>query len=295
MSLLDIADLSVSYGAVVAVRGVSLSLEQGETLAVLGANGAGKTSLLRAISGLEPHTGSVTFDGSSLDRLKPHAIARQGIAHVPDDRGLFPSLTVQENLRMGMFGAGREVAADSLDEVHDLFPILLERTDQPAGTMSGGQQQMLTIARALLQEPRLLMLDEMSMGLAPAIVDDLFDIVRDLKTRGITIILVEQFVGQALGVADRVVVMEQGRVVADGTPEDLGEDELASAYLGADDDDATRFEVPPPPPHVTEQITVTVGPREARAMQRLAARDGVDPTEVVRDAARRALADQEAS
>lgn len=286
-NLLEVRDLRVSYGAVVAVRDVSLDLEEGRTLAVLGANGAGKTSLLRAVSGLEPFDGTVTFDGEPLPR-KPHLIARRGIAHVPDDRGLFPTLTVRDNLRMGLVGAGRD-ADHPLDEVHELFPILAERADQAAGTMSGGQQQMLTIARALLQEPRLLMLDEMSMGLAPAIVDDLFDIVRDLQARGITIVLVEQFVGQALAVADRVLVLEQGCVVADGTPDELDDDELAGAYLGGEASTDVRVTVPPAPDHVVERMEVAVGGREARALARAAARRGVDVDELLRDAARRVL------
>jgi branched-chain amino acid transport system ATP-binding protein len=292
--LLEVTDLTVAYGAVVAVRGVSLTVAPGETLAILGANGAGKTSLLRAITGLEPvRSGTVRLDGQDVTGARPHRIARQRVAHVPDNRGLFPTLTVAENLRMGLYGAGREAAGDAArEEVFDLFPILRERVDQPTGTMSGGQQQMLTIARALVQDPRLLLIDEMSMGLAPAIVDELFAIIRRLKERGIAVVLVEQFVGQALGVADSVVVLEQGRVVASGTPDELAGNDLAAAYLGGHDDLAIA-DVPPAPPRVTQTMPVTLRPAQARALDREAAARGVPVEALVTAAVDRLLAEED--
>ena len=295
--ILEVDDLRVWYGAVVALRDVSLRVEEGTTLAILGANGAGKTSLLRAITGLEPiQSGHVRIRGEDVTGDKPHEIARHGVAHVPDNRGIFPSLSVGDNLRMGLYGAGRdrtEQGREALADIYDLFPILSERTDQAAGNLSGGQQQMLTIARALLQDPGLLLLDEMSMGLAPSIVDDLFDVVRRLQERGITVVLVEQFVGQAMGVAHEVAVLEQGRVVAQGTPAELQGDELAAAYLGGADDDVEVDEVPPPPAHIQESVRAQLGPREVRRLERVAAARGVSPEQMLADAARGLLDTEE--
>ncbi|MFP5309931.1 MAG: ATP-binding cassette domain-containing protein [Actinomycetes bacterium] len=287
MALLEVEDLTVRYGAVTAVREVSLAVEEGATLAVLGANGAGKTSLLRALTGLEPVAGGrVRFDGTDVTGWAPHRIARRRVAHVPDDRGILPTMTVAENLRMGLVGAGRDGTPEgrgALAEVRELFPILAERAEQTAGDLSGGQQQMLTIARALVQDPRLLLLDEMSMGLAPSIVADLFDVVRDLQGRGITIVLVEQFVGQALSVADGVMVLEQGRVIAAGTPDELAGDDLAAAYLGADDD-AAIGPVPPPPARVTAPVTAALPPRQVRALERTARARGTSVDALVAEA-----------
>lgn len=291
--LLEVTDLTVAYGAVTAVRAVSLTVDAGETVAILGANGAGKTSLLRAVSGLEPvASGRVAIDGEDVTGDRPERIARRGVAHVPDNRGIFPSLSVAENLRMGLYGAGRDRSADGAqtrEEVLDLFPILRERADQQAGNLSGGQQQMLTIGRALLQDPRLLMLDEMSMGLAPSIVEELFDVVRRLQGRGIAVLLVEQFVGQAMGVADRVVVLEQGRVVAEGSPAELAGDDLAAAYLGGEEDVAIG-EVPPPPGTATETVSAAVGPRQLRQLERVATERGVSVEALLADAAEQLLA-----
>ncbi len=292
-SILTVDGVTVSYGAVVALRDVSLKVEEGATCAILGANGAGKTSLLRAITGLEPvRSGTIHVRGEEVTGDKPHEIARRGVAHVPDNRGIFPSLSVGDNLRMGLYGAGRDGTADgraALANVYELFPILEERTDQAAGNLSGGQQQMLTIGRALLQDPALLLLDEMSMGLAPSIVDDLFDVVRRLQERGITVVLVEQFVGQAMGVAHQVAVLEQGRIVAQGTPAELAGDELAAAYLGAGDDDIEVDEVPPPPAHVQETMRTRLGPAEVRRLERLAAERGVSVEQMLAEAARTLL------
>lgn len=282
--LLEVSELGVTYDAVVAVRDVSVTVGAGEVLAVLGANGAGKTSLLRAITGLEPLAeGDVRVDGESVTGRRPEQIARLGIAHVPDHRGLFPSLTVAENLRMGLYGAGRDDTDEgraALDDVHEMFPILRDRAQQPAGNLSGGQQQMLTIARALLQAPRLLLLDEMSMGLAPSIVEDLFRVVGRLATQGIGIVLVEQFVGQAMGVADRVLVLEQGRTVATGTPDELADHDLAATYLGGEDD-VELGDLPPPPDFVTASVSARVDARRMRRLEELARQRGMAVDELV--------------
>jgi branched-chain amino acid transport system ATP-binding protein len=276
MSLLEIEGLHVTYGGVVAVRDVSLSVAPGEVLAVLGANGAGKTTTLLAVSGLvRVRNGTIRLDGRSIVGRSPEAIARQGVAHVPAGRGIFPGLTVADNLRMGLYGAGRDRSADAgsaIDEVLATFPILRERRNQPAGTMSGGQQQQLAIGRALVQRPRLLLLDEMSMGLAPSIVADLFALVGSLKTQGIAVVMVEQFVGQALKVADRAVVLEQGSVVATGAPADLSSDDIAAAYLGGGIDPTVP--VRPAPVSAREQFAVSVPGSEARRLHALAAAQG---------------------
>ena len=293
--LLEARDVTVAHGAAVAARGVSVTVDAGEVLAVLGANGAGKTSLLRAMTGLEPLVGGdVLVDGDSVAGRRPEQIARTGVAHVPDHRGLFPALTVAENLRMGLYGAGRDgtdEGADALTDVHDTFPILAERADQPAGNLSGGQQQMLTIGRALLQAPRLLLLDEMSMGLAPAIVDDLFGVVGRLAERGIAVVLVEQFVGRALAVAHRVLVLEQGRAVATGTPAELASDDLAAAYLGGEES-VDLGTLPPPPAFVRTDVTARVDARRVRRLEQLAAARGMALDDLVGVAVER-FADEE--
>lgn len=279
--LLAVADLEVGYGGVLAVRGLTLSVQPGEVVAVLGANGAGKTSTLLAVSGLVPvRSGTVHVDGVAVVGRPPESIARLGVAHVPAGRGVFGGLTVAENLRMGLYGCGREGTPDgaaAVEEVLELFPVLRERRDQPAGTMSGGQQQQLAIGRALVQRPRLLLLDEMSMGLSPTVVADLFALVADLRGRGIAVVLVEQFVGQALAVADRAVVLEQGRVVAAGTPEQLSGEQLAAAYLGGE---PAAVGSRPAGRAAREAVTVRLPGTDVRALERLAQRRGssVDAT-----------------
>jgi len=295
--LLEVDGITVAYGAVVAVREVSFTVEAGQTLAVLGANGAGKTTTLQAVSRLLGlRAGSIRVDGTDVTRAAAEDVARLGVAHVPAGRGIFPSLTVAENLRMGLYGAGTDrtpQGEQALEWALHPFPILRERWSQPAGTMSGGQQQMLAIARALAQRPRLLLLDEMSMGLAPAVVEDLFRVVADLRAQGIAVVLVEQFVTQALAVADTAIVLEQGRVVAAGSPDELRGDDMAAAYLGGRAD-AAPLEVPPAPPHVTEGVVVSLGPREARRVRRLADRRGVDVGTLLGGAARRLLDEDDA-
>jgi branched-chain amino acid transport system ATP-binding protein len=279
--LLEVEGLQVAYGGVLAVRDVSFSVSAGEVTAVLGANGAGKTTTLLAISGLvRPRAGDVRVDGRSVVGSAPERVARLGVAHVPAGRGIFPGLSVADNLRMGLYGAGRDRTEDgraSVEEVLDLFPILRERREQAAGTMSGGQQQQLAIARALVQRPRLLLLDEMSMGLSPTVVLDLFALVQRIAAAGVGVVMVEQFVGQALRVADRAVVLEQGRVVAAGAPSELTADEIGAAYLGGH---VELHDLPGPPPEAVQAQPVSLPGVDVRRLERLAARRGV-PVEVV--------------
>jgi branched-chain amino acid transport system ATP-binding protein len=233
-ALLIVDGLTVAYGAVVAIRNVSLEVAPGEIVATLGPNGAGKTTLLRAIAGaLKPQRGTVTFDGRDLTGLVPEAVVRRGIALVPEGRHVFPTLTVQENLTIG--GIARtdrdELAADT-ERWLARFPILGERANQLAGTLSGGEQQQLSIARALMSRPRMLLLDEPSLGLAPIFVDRIFELIQELRTEGVTVLLVEQNVHRALEIADRAYVLSVGRVVASGPTDQLMEGELERSYLG---------------------------------------------------------------
>ncbi len=284
-ALLEVEGLRVTYGGVVAVRDVALSVAPGQVLAVLGANGAGKTTTLRAVSGLERvRAGEIRLDGTSIAGRSPEAIARQGVAHVPAGRGIFPTLTVADNLRMGLYGAGRDRSADAaaaVEEVLEQFPILRERRDQAAGTMSGGQQQQLAIGRALVQRPRLLLLDEMSMGLAPSVVTELFALVGRLRDAGMAVVMVEQFVGQALQVADTAVVLEQGSVVAHGAPDELSSDDIAAAYLGGGGE--PDVVVRPAPDRAREQVAVAVRGADARRVAAVAAQRGVAVEQLVQD------------
>jgi branched-chain amino acid transport system ATP-binding protein len=284
VSLLLVEGLTVSYGGLVAVRDASFEVGPGQTVAVLGANGAGKTSTLRAITGLErARTGRVLFDGQDITGLGTDAIARLGVAHVPAGRGIFKRLSVEDNLRMALYAVGEDrsaVANGRLAGVFERFPILAERAAQAAGTMSGGQQQQLAVARALVQSPRLLLVDEMSMGLSPKVVVDLFEIVAGLRAEGVAIVLVEQFVHQALGVADRAVLLEQGRVVADASTSDLTADDVAVAYLGGSHE-AQALLVPPPPDDAREGVRVDLPGRDVRRLERLAAARGVSLGQLV--------------
>jgi branched-chain amino acid transport system ATP-binding protein len=235
--LLEVEGLRVSYGPVAAVRGVSLAVRPGEVVALLGANGAGKSTLLRTVSGLvRPRAGRVRFAGRSIDRLAPPRIVRLGIAHSPEGRRVFGSLSVADNLRLGA-AARRERAGlgEDRERLLDLFPVLRERLHQAAGTLSGGEQQMLALARALMAKPRLLLLDEPSLGLAPLIVRTIFDTLAGLKRQGVTILLVEQNVAVALELADRAYVLRTGEIRLDGPAAELRRDpeRIAAAYLGA--------------------------------------------------------------
>ena len=233
--MLKLDRLDAGYGGFQALFGVSMRVDAGEAVAVFGANGAGKTTLLRAISGLiRPTGGSMTMEGQDLIRMPAHRIIETGIAHVPESRRLFPRLTVRDNLRMGAFTpAARARFAERLEYVYGLFPRLKERQAQLAGTMSGGEQQMCAIARALMSRPKLVLLDEPSMGLAPVIVAQVFDLVRRIRSEGYTVLIVEQNVRQVLRIADRAYLLEVGRLKASGSAEDLAaSDEIRKAYMG---------------------------------------------------------------
>jgi branched-chain amino acid transport system ATP-binding protein len=233
MALLELDGIEVRYGTIRALRGVSLEVAEGEIVALLGANGAGKTSTLRTISGLlHPVAGTIRFDGKPVHAVPAHRIVSMGISHAPEGRRIFPRMSVQENLEMGAFQR-RGSISDEMDHVYNLFPVLKERRRQTGGTLSGGEQQMLAIGRALMSRPRLLLLDEPSMGLAPMIVAQIFRILTDIRAAGTTLLLVEQNAAQALAVANRGYVLETGEIVMSGpSAELLRDDRVRAAYLG---------------------------------------------------------------
>jgi len=235
MALLEIEGLDVSYGPVVALQQVSLSVERGEIVLVVGANGAGKSTLLNTISGgLRPTAGRMRFDGHDLTRMKRHEIARAGVAHVPEGRGVLGELTVRENLALGVAGGGRRSQAFTTERVLEIFPRLRDRTEQPAVMLSGGEQQMLAIARALLMNPRLLMIDELSLGLAPQITRELLRLLEQIKRSDIGVLIVEQNVKEAIKVADRTHVLANGCVVHEARAgEAMSQQALLRAYLAA--------------------------------------------------------------
>jgi branched-chain amino acid transport system ATP-binding protein len=234
MSLLELRDLDVRYGGIRAVKGIDLHVEEGELVCMIGANGAGKSSTLRAVSGLiQSAPGQVTYDGRDLAGVRAHVRARSGLVMVPEGRGIFPQLTVDENLAMGAYARhGPDIEADR-DRMFTLFPRLRERRWQTGGTLSGGEQQMLAIGRALMSRPRLLLLDEPSMGLAPIVVQKIFEVVRDINKAGVTVLLVEQNANLALQVATRAYVLESGVITLSGAAKDLADDpKVRAAYLG---------------------------------------------------------------
>ena len=233
MALLEVKDLQVNYGVIRALNGISFEVNEGEIVTLIGANGAGKSSTLRSIVGLvKPAGGSVLFQGKELRGLATENIVKNGITLVPEGRRVFVNLTVFENLRMGAYMRKDNLDAD-LDWVYSLFPRLKERSWQSAGTLSGGEQQMLAIARALTSKPKLIMMDEPSLGLAPLIVQGVFDIISEINRQGVTILLVEQNANMALKAADRGYVMETGRITMTGTGKELSEnEEIRAAYLG---------------------------------------------------------------
>lgn len=233
-ALLSVRDLHVSYGAIKAVQGVSFDINEGEIVTLIGANGAGKSTTLNTISGLiKPDSGSIDFKGESLVGIKPHKIVERGLALCPEGRRVFTQLSVAENLDMGGYTRTDAENAETIEHVYERFPRLRERVNQSAGTMSGGEQQMLAMGRALMSRPDLLMLDEPSMGLAPILVDEIFEIIRALNDQGTTILLVEQNASMALSVADRGYVLEVGHISKTGTGKDLlHDDDVRKAYLG---------------------------------------------------------------
>ena len=234
--MLEVERLEVRYGAIRAVRNVSLKVGSGELVTVLGANGAGKSSTLMCIAGaLKPSAGSVRLAGEEATGARPEAMVRRGVATVPETRNVFPDLTVAENLRLGAYTRRSDPAgvAEDRSRMFAMFPRLAERENQPAGTLSGGEQQMLVIARALMSRPRVLLLDEPSLGLAPAIVDQIFDLIAELKRSGLTMLLVEQNAAKALSIADRAYVMRLGAIAAEGTAAEIGAaTDLNALYLG---------------------------------------------------------------
>ena len=239
MTLLSVRDLHVSYGGATALAGVSMEVAEGEVVSVIGANGAGKTTTLKAVSGVAEAgkrlSGEITFAGARIERMPAHRIARLGVAHVPEGRRVFPQSSVEENLLLGAYRRRRTAdLAREVAEVCERFPVLGHRRAQPAGLLSGGEQQLLTLGRALMARPRLLLLDEPSLGLAPLRVAEVFDAVRALAAEGVTILLVEQLATKALGVADRAYVLETGVVTRAGQAADLARDPaVRAAYLGA--------------------------------------------------------------
>ncbi len=232
--MLNVQDINVYYGNIHAIKDVSFRVEDGEIVTLIGANGAGKSTTLKTISGLlRTRTGEIAFDGQDIRSTAPHRIVEMGLAHVPEGRRVFLSMTVEENLEMGAFTRPVTGVAASLSDVYKRFPRLQERRRQVAGTLSGGEQQMLAMGRALMSRPRLLMLDEPSMGLAPILVEQVFDIIRELHAAGTTILLVEQNARMALSIADRGYVLETGSVVLEGTGAELMQsDAVKKAYLG---------------------------------------------------------------
>ncbi len=233
--LLDVTGLQVAYGAITALKGIELSVGKGEVVALIGANGAGKTSTLRAISGmLKPAGGKIVLKGADITGHKAHTLVPKGMAHAPEGRGIFPNLTVEENLELGAYLRNDKagIAADAL-RMFGFFPVLKERRGQPAGTLSGGEQQMLAISRALMSRPTLLLLDEPSLGLAPQVTQTIFRILREVNAQGVSILLVEQNAHLALGLCHWAYVLETGQVVMTGTGKELlASEEIRKAYLG---------------------------------------------------------------
>lgn len=231
MALLTVNDLNSGYGDFQALFGVNMRLEEAETIAIIGANGAGKSTLMRSISGIivnEPE--AIRFDGKPIGALPADEVAKAGIAMVPEGRRLFPSLSVEENLKVGAFG--RSGSYWSLERIYELFPVLKERRHVPSTSLSGGQQQMVAIGRALMSNPRLLSCDEISLGLAPVVINDIYNAIPVIKQSGASLVLVEQDISRALKVADRIYCMMEGRVTLEGTPDTLRREDIHAAYFG---------------------------------------------------------------
>ncbi len=235
MALLEIKDLEVNYGVIKAIKGVSFDVNEGEIIALIGANGAGKTTILHTITGLiQAKKGSIVFDGKELTKTPPHKIVSMGMAHVPEGRRIFQQLSVLENLKLGAYTRkDKSEIASTLKMVYKRFPRLEERKNQVAGTLSGGEQQMLAMGRALMSKPRIILMDEPSMGLSPLLVSEIFDIIKVINESGTTVLLVEQNAKKALSIADRAYVLETGNITLSGDAKDLINDEsVKKAYLG---------------------------------------------------------------
>ena len=231
--MLKVEDIHVYYGAIHAIKGVSFEVGEGEIVALIGANGAGKSTILKTVSGLmHPRSGNISFCGDDIAHMDAYKLLRHGLAHVPEGRRIFQQMTVQDNLEMGAY-IRKEVNKDDLEKVFNYFPRLKERRKQIAGTLSGGEQQMLAMSRALMSRPKLMMLDEPSMGLAPILIDQIFEIIKQLHKDGTTVLLVEQNASKALEIADRAYVLETGKVILSGTGKELAQsDDVKKAYLG---------------------------------------------------------------
>lgn len=235
MAMLEVKDLEVYYGVIQAIKGVSFEVNQGEVIALIGANGAGKTTILHTVTGLlSPKRGQVIFEGKDITRVPAHKIVSMGMAHVPEGRRVFAELSVYENLKMGAYTRkDRGEIEESLANVYKRFPRLEERKNQMAGTLSGGEQQMLAMGRALMSKPKIILMDEPSMGLSPILVNEIFDIIQAVSESGTTVLLVEQNAKKALSIADRAYVLETGNIVLEGKAKDLLEDDsIKKAYLG---------------------------------------------------------------
>lgn len=235
MALLEIKDLEVNYGVIKAIKGVSFDVNEGEIIALIGANGAGKTTILHTITGLiQAKKGSIVFDGKELTKTPPHKIVSMGMAHVPEGRRIFQQLSVLENLKLGAYTRkDKSEIASTLKMVYERFPRLEERKNQVAGTLSGGEQQMLAMGRALMSKPRIILMDEPSMGLSPLLVSEIFDIIKVINESGTTVLLVEQNAKKALSIADRAYVLETGKITLSGDAKDLINDEsVKKAYIG---------------------------------------------------------------
>ncbi len=235
MAMLEIKNLEVYYGMIQAIKGISFEVNEGEVIALIGANGAGKTTILHTISGLiAPKKGSITFEGQEITKIPAHKIVENGLAQVPEGRRVFPSLSVLQNLKLGAYTRkDKKEIDDTLKMIYERFPRLEERKNQPAGTLSGGEQQMLAMGRALMSKPRIILMDEPSMGLSPIFVNEIFDIIKQVSASGTTVLLVEQNAKKALSIADRGYVLETGKIVKEGKASDLLNDEaVKKAYLG---------------------------------------------------------------
>ena len=235
MSMLEVKDLEVYYGVIQAIKGISFHVEEGEVIALIGANGAGKTTTLQTITGmLNAQAGSIQFEGTELTKIPGHKIVSMGMAHVPEGRRVFAQLSVLENLKLGAYTRKDKIKIEeSLKRVYKSFPRLEERKNQLAGTLSGGEQQMLAMGRALMSKPRIVLMDEPSMGLSPIFVEEIFNIIKEISAEGTTVLLVEQNAKKALSIADRAYVLETGKIVLEGDAKDLLNDEsIKKAYLG---------------------------------------------------------------